>query len=148
MFPDPKTGGWWRQFNVNKLWAAARDAAMADGLAKCPCIHGLRHTHAAWLITDNVPLLAVSRRLGHESIRITADTYGHLLPEADGAIREALSGRRPAMGNRPKAKPAASTPRGTRKPANRSATSTAPANRPAMDRTPGRTAGTRTEPAA
>ncbi len=28
------------------------------------------------------PLLVVSRQLGHSSIAITADIYGHLVPEA------------------------------------------------------------------
>lgn len=97
VFEDPGNGGWWTQSRVNNAWARARKAARADGLPKAPRIHDLRHTHAAWLITDGVPLLAVSRRLGHESISITADIYGHLLPEADDAIRAALSSRRAAV---------------------------------------------------
>lgn len=101
VFADPERGGWWRQTRVNSAWARARTAAQAAGLAKAPRVHDLRHTHAAWLITDGVPLLAVSRRLGHESISVTADTYGHLLPESDDAIRHALRTRRVAMGERP-----------------------------------------------
>lgn len=97
VFQDPAGGGWWTQSRVNNAWAHARTAARKDGLHKSPRIHDLRHSHAAWLITDGVPLLAVSRRLGHDSIRITADTYGHLLPEADDAIRAALISRRAAM---------------------------------------------------
>lgn len=55
-----------------------------DGtLSRIPRVHDLRHTHVSWLIALNVPLLAISRRLGHKSIGITADRYGHLLPEVE-----------------------------------------------------------------
>lgn len=40
--------------------------------------HDLRHTCAALLITARMPLIDVSRWLGHSSIAITADLYGHL----------------------------------------------------------------------
>jgi integrase len=60
--------------------------------------HDLRHTHAAWLISANVPLPVIQQRLGHESIQITVDVYGGLLVQAhevaDAAIEAALSGRR------------------------------------------------------
>jgi len=46
--------------------------------------HDLRHSHAAALIAaGDVSLLAITRRMGHASISITQDLYGHLLPEAD-----------------------------------------------------------------
>jgi integrase len=49
--------------------------------------HDLRHTHATILLRAGVPLIVVSRRLGHRSIAITADTYGHIDSEmqADAA---------------------------------------------------------------
>lgn len=40
--------------------------------------HVLRHTCAALLLADGVPLHKVSALLGHASISITADYYGHL----------------------------------------------------------------------
>lgn len=43
-------------------------------------LHCLRHTHASILLQEGVPLPEVSRRLGHSSIRITADIYGHIVP--------------------------------------------------------------------
>lgn len=45
--------------------------------------HDLRHTHATILLAEGVGLKVVSERLGHSSIEITADTYGHLLPGMD-----------------------------------------------------------------
>lgn len=48
-----------------------------------PTFHSLRHSHASWLIESGEwNMLEVSRRLGHASIQITADTYGHLDPNA------------------------------------------------------------------
>jgi len=40
--------------------------------------HDLRHTHASMLIAQGVNMKAISARLGHGSIGITMDTYGHL----------------------------------------------------------------------
>lgn len=41
-------------------------------------LHDLRHGYASALLTEGVPLLTVSRLLGHSSIVITSDTYAHL----------------------------------------------------------------------
>ncbi len=52
-------------------------------------LHALRHFYASWCInrrTDGgleLPLKVVQHRLGHASIQITADRYGHLFPRAD-----------------------------------------------------------------
>jgi len=48
-------------------------------------LHTFRHTHASMLIAAGTDILTVSRRLGHENIRITLDLYGHLLPGQDEA---------------------------------------------------------------
>jgi integrase len=53
-------------------------------------IHDLRHTHAALLISAGVPLTAIQRRLGHSSIAVTSDLYGHLLPAVDEGILTAI----------------------------------------------------------
>lgn len=41
--------------------------------------HGLRHTHASWLLSQGVDVKYVSERLGHSSIDITLSVYTHLL---------------------------------------------------------------------
>lgn len=69
-------------------WVPAVQAACSRGLTKSPRIHDLRHTHASWLIQDGaISLFAISRRLGHASVRTTEQVYGHLMPQAlqDGA---------------------------------------------------------------
>ncbi|MFS1511846.1 tyrosine-type recombinase/integrase [Chengkuizengella sp. SCS-71B] len=42
--------------------------------------HDLRHTHATLLLKQGVHPKIVSERLGHANIRITLDTYSHILP--------------------------------------------------------------------
>ena len=49
--------------------------------------HVLRHTYATLLIQDNQSLAYVQQQLGHASIKITVDTYGHLVP---GGNRQAV----------------------------------------------------------
>lgn len=53
-----------------------------SGIGKTPRIHDARHTHASWLIAAGVPLTTIQHRLGHASIKVTSDVYGHLAPEA------------------------------------------------------------------
>lgn len=47
-----------------------------------PRVHDLRHSHASALIAAGIPLPVIQQRLGHESIKTTVDTYGHLAPDA------------------------------------------------------------------
>jgi len=70
-----------------KTWTPGVTAAHDSGLAMTPRIHDLRHTHASWLIHEGVPLLTITRRLGHASASTTEQVYGHLMPQAlqDGA---------------------------------------------------------------
>src|SRR3954471_3538890 len=59
------------------------------GGAKYKGLHSLRHFYASWCINRRVdgglelPLKLVQTRLGHASIQMTADTYGHLFPRGD-----------------------------------------------------------------
>ncbi len=50
--------------------------------------HDLRHTFASWLIANGESLAYVKDQMGHHSIQITVDTYGHLIP---GANRQAVN---------------------------------------------------------
>lgn len=43
-------------------------------------IHDLRHTHATILLLKGENIKVISERLGHNSVKITLDTYSHVLP--------------------------------------------------------------------
>ena len=60
---------------------AVRAASLPDGLR----FHDLRHTCAALLIADNVHPKVICDRLGHSTIQVTMDRYGHLLPSLEEA---------------------------------------------------------------
>jgi integrase len=58
--------------------------------------HDLRHTFGSLLIQDGASLAYVRDQMGHSSIQITVDTYGHLMPGAninwvDGLDRKTTS---------------------------------------------------------
>jgi integrase len=46
-------------------------------------LHSLRHIHGSHLVADGVPLPVVAERLGHSSVRTTADVYTHALRGQD-----------------------------------------------------------------
>jgi len=52
-------------------------------LPKGASLHSLRHTHGSILLANGQDLPTVSKRLGHASIRTTADIYAHAMRGAD-----------------------------------------------------------------
>jgi integrase len=77
---------------VQRAWMPTQIAAgVTDkrGRAKYTGLHALRHFYASWCINRRVdgglelPLKLVQSRLGHASIQMTADRYGHLFPRGD-----------------------------------------------------------------
>ncbi len=67
----PETlSGWFRKF---------RDRNGFPGIH----IHSLRHTYASLMIADEIPLVVVSRRLGHAQVSTTANIYAHVIASAD-----------------------------------------------------------------
>jgi integrase len=52
--------------------------------------HQLRHSAATLLLAQDVPLHEVSEILGHSSISVTKDVYGHLTAERRRAAAEAM----------------------------------------------------------
>jgi integrase len=93
-YPDP--GGWifsapeggpiratnWRR----RVWAPAVAEVGLEPLR----FHDLRHTHASMLIAQGEHPKVIAERLGHSSITVTLDVYGHLMPGIDELVAERL----------------------------------------------------------
>lgn len=75
----------------DKHWPAIKARAAELGLRKDLDLHLLRHSHGVWLTQRGVPLPQVQRRMGHESIQTTVDTYGKYAPDMHDASLAALS---------------------------------------------------------
>ncbi len=65
--------------------AVVRRARAAWKLAKLDAIglHECRHTYAAFMIAAGVNAKALSSYMGHSSITVTLDRYGHLMPGSE-----------------------------------------------------------------
>jgi integrase len=67
------------------------DAGQPIPAAKYSGLHALRHFYASWCINptsrggQGLPPKIVQERMGHSSIAMTMDTYGHLFPRDDDA---------------------------------------------------------------
>ena len=81
-------GGPVRPINLRRnVWYPAIARAKLD---PAPRLHDLRHTCASWLIQKGLPLPVVSRHLGHESIQVTVDVYGHIDRASGQALAAAM----------------------------------------------------------
>jgi integrase len=80
---QPLRGSNWRR----RVWFPALEAA---GLPPETRIHDLRHTCASLLIEQGHSPKAVRAHLGHSSITVTMDTYGHLYREERERIAAGL----------------------------------------------------------
>ena len=81
-----------------------KPAVLQAGLDPRTRFHDLRHTAAALMINEGAHLLAVKERLGHSTIQVTADRYGHLFPSLEAALTDRLDDAyRAAVAKRTKA---------------------------------------------
>lgn len=73
----------------DRLYKIARKPAItraeAAGFTKVPGVHALPHSHAAHMLGLGMPVHELSWRLGHSSVQVTIDRYGHLVPARMGA---------------------------------------------------------------
>ena len=72
---------------AKRMWRPGLGAA---GLPMDLRIHDLRHTAAALMIATGAHPEHIKRHLGHSSITVTMDLYGHLFPSEADAIAEQL----------------------------------------------------------
>ncbi len=53
-------------------------------------LHDLRHTFGSQLIQSGASIVYVKEQMGHSSIQVTVDTYGHLIPGANVSFVDRL----------------------------------------------------------
>lgn len=63
-------------------------------------LHDLRHGTASLMIAAGVDAAVVSKVLRHSTIKLTVDTYGHLLPGVGEAAAEQRAGMIPRAASR------------------------------------------------
>ena len=75
-----------RPFHANVIYRRADTAWKKAGLGRLR-LHQARHTYASFMIAAGVNAKALSSFMGHSSIKVTFDLYGHLMPgtEAEAA---------------------------------------------------------------
>jgi integrase len=101
IFPNTLGKPWDHADIVSRyVWPTMVAASVVDdkGEAKYTGLHALRHFYASWLINRKadggleLPLKTVQDRLGHSSVLMTSDVYGHLFPRTDDG-REMADGK-------------------------------------------------------
>jgi integrase len=103
VFPDEQ-GQPERHVNMIRriVWPLQLAAGVVSGkgAAKYQGIHAFRHFYASWCINRKadggleLPIKTVQQRLGHSSILMTSDVYGHLFPRSDDGRELADAERR------------------------------------------------------
>ena len=78
-----------------RVWLPALKEASLEGLR----IHDLRHTCASLMISAGAHPKAVQAQLGHSSIAVTMDRYGHLFPSDQEDLAVRLDSRHRAARN-------------------------------------------------
>lgn len=92
-------------------WGAARlarvrlDRTLEGDALPAVTFHSLRHLHASILLASGRGLAAVQRRLGHSSITVSSDLYGHMVDSAARADAEAAAALIPTRSREPQNDP-------------------------------------------
>jgi integrase len=94
VFTSPD-GGPLRHLNFYKRFF--KPALAPAGLPEAVRFHDLRHTYASFLIAEGAHPRAMMERLGHSSVTVTLDRYGHLLPGLESQLTAALDERARAL---------------------------------------------------
>ena len=61
------------------VWCPVLDKAKVRHIR----VHDARHSYASMMLRRGVPIAYVSNQLGHSSIQVTVDLYGHFIPGED-----------------------------------------------------------------
>lgn len=90
VFTAPEGGPLHSRNFRRRVWDQALDAA---GISESVRMHDLRHTCAALMISEGANPKQVQSHLGHSSITVTMDNYGHLFSGDVEALAERMDAR-------------------------------------------------------
>lgn len=85
LFPSPRKGPMHPRVFLHRWKALMKLSGL---VYKTP--HTLRHTYATLLLQNGESPTYVKEQLGHSSIKVTVDTYGHFIPGANRAAVDKL----------------------------------------------------------
>ena len=73
---------------ANRQWyPLLRKAGIVDAEGKAKYgSHTMRHFFASWMIEAGTPIKRLQAMLGHSTMSMTIDVYGHLLPDPEGDL--------------------------------------------------------------
>ena len=54
-------------------------------------LHDFRHSHASYLLFIQADITAISKRLGHDNLQTTINTYSHLYKDANKQLMKKLN---------------------------------------------------------
>jgi integrase len=110
VFPAPQGGVLRHKTFYRRVF---KPAVVAAGLPASLRFHDLRHTCASLCIALGAHPKAIQERLGHSSITVTLDRYGHLFPKLDEALTDRLNDLH-RTASAPRSRPAPHAPAGLR----------------------------------
>lgn len=77
-------------FHATTLYRRADEAWEGAGVSERLRLHQARHTYASFMIAAGVNAKALCSYMGHSSIKVTFDLYGHLMPGAEAKAASLL----------------------------------------------------------
>jgi integrase len=78
---------------ARRVWRPAVDGTAQTGpILDGMRFHDTRHTHKTWLIEDDIPEIAQTRRLGHRLSGVRG-VYGHVTPVMIARITNSIQAR-------------------------------------------------------
>ena len=54
-------------------------------------LHSFRHSHASYLLSEDVPITDISERLGHADPSITLGIYSHMIRKKNDPVLDVLN---------------------------------------------------------
>jgi integrase len=87
VFPTPLGEPLRRSNFARRVWAPAVRSLGLDGLR----FHDLRHTAVAMAIAQGAHPKTIQQRMGHSSVTVTLDRYGHLYDGLDAQVADGLN---------------------------------------------------------